>query len=419
MSITRNKVKLPVRSCFERLHEYNLFSPEYRKTRHDYSEWRMLLEHASRMENSCRQLNVTIYPSRLFMAYVDILEANLYVFNDLFYFITGEQVSDNLYDNPQFFNPFDFWDMGCYKEIGQIHECIVRTDSYLYNCLNQGPLQPIFTDVVARTGWYTDYEADYPPQSIREKRAYFRVQLAYKEPLTDEDALIVQLVRIQHFLGAYKVIFSSPSFDTGSFPWLLAQFRKSPMCQEFISSWSYDLSGSLRDLESSIKESDKLGRWWPKVKNVPIRAVYETLDFTSEDERHNPENWIQILKIYALIAEYEDHQNQAKEEEKKPEMPKKPRKIKTFREFVKDAERSEEIMGKLHRLIGNKTNTAALKVITQAMWINWIEQPTAPSIKNEFPTITCSDQYISKCLNESPPTRKSMIDKIIQEFEQA
>lgn len=98
---------------------------------------------------------------------------------------------------------------------------------------------------------------------------------------------------------------------------------------------------------------------------------------------------------------------------------KKHRHIKTFREFIKDAARADEIIKKLHSLIGNQKDTAALKVIAKAMWIEWIYRPTATSIKKEFSQITCSGTIISRCLNEEPPTLQSMIEKIQKEFEQS
>ena len=101
-----------------------------------------------------------------------------------------------------------------------------------------------------------------------------------------------------------------------------------------------------------------------------------------------------------------------------PKVAKKTKPIKSFSDFIIDAERTDEIMGKLHRLIGNKTNTDALRIITRAMWIEWIERPTAPSIKNEFPTITCSSTIISRCLNEAEPILpKNAIEIIRQKFE--
>lgn len=97
-----------------------------------------------------------------------------------------------------------------------------------------------------------------------------------------------------------------------------------------------------------------------------------------------------------------------------------------FREYIKDKERTEEIIGKIHRLIGNKTNTAAADIFKEAMWIEWIERPTIPSIKAEFPTITCSPSPISKKLNEGEKKPQKggkvdteLLDKIRKKFEQA
>ena len=97
---------------------------------------------------------------------------------------------------------------------------------------------------------------------------------------------------------------------------------------------------------------------------------------------------------------------------------------KFFREFVKDKEHTEEIMGKIHRLIGNKTNTAAADIIKEAKWIEWIYRPTIPSIREEFPTIKCSDTPISNKLNEALPTKNGKLDtellnRIREKFEQA
>ena len=95
-----------------------------------------------------------------------------------------------------------------------------------------------------------------------------------------------------------------------------------------------------------------------------------------------------------------------------------------FREFIRDKERTEEIMGKFHRLIGNKTNTLAADIIKEAKWIEWIDMPTIPSIKEEFPNITCSATPISRKLNEALPTKNGkvdtdLLDKIREKFEQA
>lgn len=85
---------------------------------------------------------------------------------------------------------------------------------------------------------------------------------------------------------------------------------------------------------------------------------------------------------------------------------------KNFREFIKDSKRTEEIIEKLHRLIGKKTNSDALRIITRACWIKWLDKkPTATSIKTEFPTITCTDSQISAILKEPKPTKNGKVDE--------
>jgi cell division septum initiation protein DivIVA len=132
-------------------------------------------------------------------------------------------------------------------------------------------------------------------------------------------------------------------------------------------------------------------------------------------EREDEIKHLRIERIISLKNAIEDTtiktSNKTKLNTNKP--------VKLFREFVKDSKRTEEIIGKLHRLIGNKTNTDAIRIITKAMWIGWLTKPTATSIKQEFPTIKCADQQISKCLTEKAPTHAGMIEKIKTEFEQA
>lgn len=95
-----------------------------------------------------------------------------------------------------------------------------------------------------------------------------------------------------------------------------------------------------------------------------------------------------------------------------------------FREYIKDKEHTEEILKKLHRFIGNRKNTEAINKINEAMWIEVIEIPTAPSLKDEFDNITCRESYINRILDSQKPLKNGKIDeerlnKIRQEFKQA
>ena len=85
-----------------------------------------------------------------------------------------------------------------------------------------------------------------------------------------------------------------------------------------------------------------------------------------------------------------------------------------FRKYIKEACRADIIIQKLHRLIGFKTNSEALKIIRRAQWIGWLHEeprPSTKSIKREFDTIKCTDQQISKSLKEAKPTKKGKVDE--------
>lgn len=103
----------------------------------------------------------------------------------------------------------------------------------------------------------------------------------------------------------------------------------------------------------------------------------------------------------------------SKELNTKQTSPKKSSTPKKFREFIKDKERTEEIIAKLHRLIGNKTNTASLVIFIEAMWIEMIDRPTIQSIIEEFHCIACSEAYVSRKLKEGEekPKKGANVDE--------
>lgn len=116
-------------------------------------------------------------------------------------------------------------------------------------------------------------------------------------------------------------------------------------------------------------------------------------------------------------SEADEPKTASKKEPKEPLTPleKKPKRL--FREYIIDAERTEEIMALLHRLIGNKTQTAALEIIRKAIWIGLLHKPSAPSILYEFKCITCTPNHINSYLKSEAPKNQKMIDKIKKEFD--
>ncbi len=196
-----------------------------------------------------------------------------------------------------------------------------------------------------------------------------------------------------------------------------------PVCNCLINEWPSDKSKRIRkimeevffncvsewkdylnpEISAALEEGYDYDRYY--VKRSSHSCLYEAM-IDSLHEMHH---------ALGLTEDAEDNNNNS--ETTSPQ--KRYRKIKSFREFIKDAERTEEIMEKLHRLIGNKTDTEALRDIKMVMDLDLLNRPTATSIRNEFPTITCSDTIVSNVLKEPKPTHPFFLNLARKTFEQA
>lgn len=409
---------------------YDLFSDErWGET----VEWDILLEQAKKIDAIVLLIDKHDYPSQLFLSYIDILEANLYIYDDLFYFLIGEHIGND--PNPDdalkkrmadIYRRLFFWNLDCRDTIKQIHEELTQVLNHIVKLLGQKGLEVISNRVAEEWSWsfYLNSQDDDAYEIIwRKDRALQYAIEAYKGKILVKP-LVKQIVNALNIL-MNAIYFFRFSFDLPKdcFTSLLEQFRNSEKGKNFVKAWERDFEGSRDYLIASMEKSSELSPWVHRYLHIrENESVIEQLFYDevsglmlNDEEYYNTNNWISILKIASLLREYDERHNKSAKKNLK-----KSKTIKTFREFIVDAERTDEILEKLRRLIGNKTNTDALKIITRAMWIEWIERPTATSIKNEFPTIVCSNQMISKCLNEVKPTHpNNAIEKIKLDYEKA
>ncbi len=409
---------------------YDLFSDErWGET----VEWDILLEQAKKIDAIVLLIDKHDFPSQLFLSYIDILEANLYIYDDLFYFLIGEHIGND--PNPDdalkkrmadIYRRLFFWNLNCRDSIEQIHEELTQVLNHIVKLLGQREFEVLSNRIMEEWCWgfyLNSQDNDAYEITWRKDRAHQYAIEAYNEKIQLKP-LVKQIVNVLNIL-TNAIYFFRFSFDLPKdcFPSLLEQFRNSEKGKNFVKAWERDFECSRDYLIASMEKSSELSPWVHRYLHIrENESVIEQLFYDevsgfmlNDEEYYNTNNWISILKIATLLHEYDErHSKPAKKVSKKSKT------IKTFREFIVDSERTNEIVEKLHRLIGNKTNTDALKIITRAMWIEWIERPTATSIKNEFPTIVCSNQMISKCLNEVKPTHpNNAIEKIKLDYEKA
>lgn len=432
MGLKRKEVPEPrwYMDDYANISNYDLFSDE----RWGVSvEWDILLEQAKKIDAIVLLIDKHDFPSQLFLSYIDILEANLYIYDDLFYFLIGEHIGNDPKPDdvlkkkmPDIYRRLFFWNLDCRNSLKQIHEELITVLNHIVKLLDKSGLEVLSNRIVGDWCWgfyLNSHDNDACDIIWRKDRALQYATEAYNVKFQLKP-LAKQVINALNIL-TNAIYFFRFSFDMPKdcFPSLLEQFRNSEKGKNFVKAWERDFEGSRDYLIASMEKSSELSPWVHRYLHIrDNESVIEQLFYDedtgfilNDEEYYNTNNWISILKIATLLREYDERHS-------KPikKVSRKSKAIKTFCEFIVDAERTNEIMWKLHRLIGNKTNTDALKIITRAMWIGWIERPTATSIKNEFPTIVCSDQMISKCLNEVRPTYpNNAIEKIRQDYERA
>lgn len=158
----------------------------------------------------------------------------------------------------------------------------------------------------------------------------------------------------------------------------------------------------------------------PEEKMEIAMMMRDSSDFKMFSKKSEHNEVLRILNKYILVDDKADKANDVQRKVKQSRN--------QFHEFVKDAARTDDIIAKFHRRMGKKKNTAAIQIIVEAMWIELIDKPSAPSVKEEFrDNITCADTYVNKILKlgEVKPKKKNGIvdeerlDKIREEFELA
>lgn len=325
MGIKRNEVAEPQwrPNDYARINKENLFSDEL----WGYTiNWNLLLEQIKKTEEASQPIDRYIFPSRLFSAYIDILEANLYILDDLFYYQTGIRIGNMSNPNSVSHAIFSlrFWMMDSYKKVEMIYEGLIRIENHLIVCLKQKPFSEI-ADRLSKKGRYaselntidpTTFVYDYLKQP-----AYSYACDAYRDSTTDQNAMVNQIESILGFFENYKGLLS---FFVNDFflsainiKNLAISFRQSKKGEEFIKPWRRDFEGSRDSLIVKMEKDPELGPWVNRYTHLREDENTTQLLFCDDcgfiknkEEALNTDNWIRLLIIASVLQEY-DEQHQA------------------------------------------------------------------------------------------------------------
>ena len=315
---------------YAKINKNDLFANEFWK---QTVEWDVLLEHVKKTENACRLMDKYVYPSRLFQAYIDILEANLYVLDDLFYFLTGIRVGNHPNTCSLLHNLFDlrFWNLDCRQEMDLISKVLERIEKHLMKCLKQRPLWEIADGVVKKSrhaGELKSINRDVHDFTLNKDRAYAYAYDGYRESVTNNEELVDQIVNILNLLNNYQDIFNNfdMTVELVKFGPLLTSFRQSEKGKNLIKPWKRDFEDSRDSLIAKMEKDPELGPWVNKYthlredEDVIAQLFCDDLGyFERNEESCNTDNWIRIFTIAAVLEEYDEHQADTAEASAKEE----------------------------------------------------------------------------------------------------
>ena len=363
MGIKRNEVQEPqwTEWDYAELIKHDLFSSELWK---ETMDWNTILEHVKRMESACQLINRGC-PARLFRAFADLLEANLYILDDLFYFFTGIRIgSGEGLGIILAFSQLRFWNMGFYKEMEEISIGLDKIKQHFLACLPSS----------SESGGNRSY-------------VYAYAYAAYEGGEEDKE----QVKNIIGFLDNYKTLTYSydKTIEFAKLNGLVAQYRQSKKGQEFIKPWRRDFAGSRDNLIAKLEKDPKLGLWVNKCthlredEDAVVQLFCDDIGFLADkDESCNVDNWLAILNIVAVLQEYDEQHAQPTEK-----LVRRAKATSPFTEFIIDTPRSKDVLRRLHEIIDGKKPKICALTILAAVQNGILMQPTYKALFTEFPEI--------------------------------
>lgn len=316
MGIKRNEVEEPQWTEWdyaEKIKKELFFAKRWRKT----PDWNIILKQVEKTRQASQMIDIRLYPSKLFFAALDLLEANLYMIDDMFYFLTGMRLIGTK-PGAEVKNALGFWSMDSYQVLEQIHEGLIQARASLIECLKHEPLRDISLKVIKKRplSRHLIGTSPIPVHLTNEECAYAYAREHYEVNQINQRAIADQIVNILNLVSHYAYLFFCIYGDFFDFSKLLALFRQSEKAQsDYIEPWRHDFGGTRDSLIAKMEKDPKLRPWvhrydhLSKEKSVPIQLFFDEkklIDPVNKEECYNTDNWLSILTIAAVLQEYDE-----------------------------------------------------------------------------------------------------------------
>jgi len=281
--------------------------------------WDIILSQVEETRQASQMIDISLYPSTVFFAAIDLLEANLYMVDDMFYYLTGLRMTETHPRSEEASKALGFWNMDSYKELEQIGEELMQTRTILLECLKYEPIWDITLQVKEKYFWAQHLLEDSPmPKPHSPKgHVYSYARAHYETDDIDQEARSTQIATILELLDKYWIFFHIIYRIPIRFPKLLAMFRQSQLAQtDFIEPWRHDFGGTRDSLIAKMEKDPKLAPWVNRYDhllnhgNVTMQLFYDPNNPHAgpidKDACYNTDNWLRILTVAAILEEYDE-----------------------------------------------------------------------------------------------------------------
>ena len=323
MSLKRKKIAVPQweRDDYPSLHEKSVFSKERWGVA---VNWKELLKQANKIKSVVELFEDTKYPSSLFIEYLDILDANLYFFDDMFFYLTGIRIGDDpnkIFSGFKIYDDLDrlsFWDLDCHEDIEQIRNSISCSSIEIKKIIKREELAPIHKQLSKTCGSLLEDKVEYCLPSIdinSRNKSYDYVNEAYLCEV-DENDVIAQFQHILCHLNNFAIymahIYSLPRYI--DFEVLLSEFRKSDMCRTLLLEWDENMNHEFGSLKLLLKVDPRFSPYLERYLSLKDTSdlipnlFYDADSDTEIDELslNNTGVWVNILSLASILRTYEE-----------------------------------------------------------------------------------------------------------------
>ncbi len=350
MALERKTKLTPTWGPFEyaTISQNELFSKERWK---QTVEWDILLEQTEQIVHSLSLLEKAPYPTQLFLSYIDILEANLHIFDDMFYYLTGGFLTDGINgrSTDETWERLQFWNIDCHDTIMKIAMSLAKSQNTFRNILQRYELK----DVRELLENYCEPESEELTAkcSPEDESVYRFISNIYDVNGVDIEALCKQIDTIlimfeqdTDYMFQWAHGWYSDCFLLGDFISLLEKFAKSEKGLKLVQCWEHELNKTREELIASLERDENYRPWVFQYchlsdKNDIIHELFtdgESSNGIDEEKLNNTSNWINILSIATILQEYDKRQEII--DQLKPYFLNNETETRSFYEMIKGAE---------------------------------------------------------------------------------